>query len=160
MITIDGDEKRTKWYNFICDGIISICGIDNLDQDLAAEILVGLEPKNPGICDFFMFYYCFKIELFKTDNIKNKYFIYFIQSKTTGNIKIGKSINPIERIKSINGMNSDTLQIIKIIESSDTITEIGLHKQFKNLKIYRKQEWFKPTTELINFIEQQIGVCC
>lgn len=79
-------------------------------------------------------------------------YIYFLQCLSTKNIKIGKTKNLKERIRSNMTANSSHLKILKVIHTSETITEQSIHSQFKYCKFKDKYEWFSPDTKLLEFI--------
>jgi len=70
---------------------------------------------------------------------KGKY-IYIIQAKNGGPIKIGIAINPRMRLKELQIGNPNELQIIKLIEGGIK-EERELHRKFKKYQLIN--EWFK-----------------
>lgn len=81
----------------------------------------------------------------------DKSFIYFIKSNSTGNIKIGRSITPKVRLKSLKVIFKDRdLELIGIICGGAT-EEKELHNKFKMYHCGR--EWFIPDMVLMNYIK-------
>jgi len=81
-----------------------------------------------------------------------KTYIYFIQNGLEGDIKIGFSLNPNERIKSLQTGSPSTHRILLVKEGTQKDEE-GLHKKFK--KFRTKGEWFEPNEEILIFIDQE-----
>ena len=69
---------------------------------------------------------------------------YFFRNTKTKDIKIGKSINPKERLKQVQGMAGAKLEIIAIIDKD---IETVLHNKFKKYKSH--SEWFNDKDGLI-----------
>jgi len=82
-----------------------------------------------------------------------KSYIYFIQEGLQGNIKIGISQNPNERIKQLQTGSSTPLRTLLVKEGTQKDEE-GLHKKFKKFQL--KGEWFNPSEEILIFIDQEI----
>lgn len=79
--------------------------------------------------------------------LKNNSFTYFIQNSITKEIKIGKSKNITNRLKSLQTNSPHTLELLGYIEDD---IEIELHRKFKKYNV--KNEWFLPDDEIINYI--------
>jgi hypothetical protein len=77
-------------------------------------------------------------------------FVYFIQGLETGNIKIGFSRNPYERIAQLRTGSSENTAILGIMIGT-TRDEAYLQTLFAAERINR--EWFRPTSRLLYFIE-------
>lgn len=80
-----------------------------------------------------------------------KSWVYFIESKETGLIKIGKSISPDKRFNAIRTMSPDELVLLGAMPE-DVVTEHELHKKFSHLR--KHGEWFEGAGELHNFIDE------
>ena len=78
-------------------------------------------------------------------------FIYFIQNKS-GNIKIGWSNSPHERLKILQTGSSDILYLIGCIRGTIK-DEKKYHKIFKSLRI--NNEWFYSDDNLLQFIKER-----
>ena len=74
--------------------------------------------------------------------------VYFIQGVETKRIKIGVSVDPNARLRSL--VASEPLTLLKAIPGN-VKEEKALHKRFMHLCIHG--EWFEPDEELIRFIE-------
>lgn len=88
-------------------------------------------------------------------------YIYFIQESGDGCIKIGRSKDPISRLKAIQGHNPNSLKLLKVI-NGDIEEEKILHGLFFRERIRSAGEWFVPSEELMKFInlkEQNIINC-
>lgn len=79
-----------------------------------------------------------------------KSWVYFIESKESGLIKIGRSINPDKRFNTIRTMSPDELMFLGTIPE-EVVTECQLHKKFSHLR--KHGEWFEGESELRNFID-------
>lgn len=76
--------------------------------------------------------------------------IYFIRNIATGNIKIGFSDTPKQRLKELQTGSADKLILMKTIEGEKE-AEAALHARFASCQL--EGEWFKPTDELLEFIK-------
>lgn len=74
---------------------------------------------------------------------------YFIQSEFGGHFKIGKSVNPESRLKTLQTGRADKLRIVKLIKGD---VEAKLHQQFAHLR--EGGEWFKCDPILEAFIQE------
>ena len=81
--------------------------------------------------------------------MSNKSKIYFIKADNSVMVKIGKSVNPQARLKSLQTGSAAKLKIIKIIDGGIYLESI-LHIYFKHLR--KHGEWFKPNYELNSFL--------
>lgn len=80
--------------------------------------------------------------------------IYFIQAGTNGPIKIGQTNNGIkERIAQLQTGCPYELKLIWLY-GGDTYTEHEIHGEFQHERI--RGEWFRPTKDLICFIEENL----
>lgn len=79
-----------------------------------------------------------------------KSWVYFIESKETGLIKIGRSISPDKRFNAIRTMSPDELNLLGTIPE-EMVTEAELHKKFSHLR--KHGEWFEGAGELHSFID-------
>lgn len=87
-------------------------------------------------------------------------FIYFMRSLKSGLIKIGRSVNPRHRKSTLEHELDDQLEIIHTIKGPPRL-EIELHKRFRLFRslhpaLKHKREWFEPSAELIQFIDEQL----
>lgn len=79
--------------------------------------------------------------------------VYFIRATTVGLIKIGKADCVHTRFRTIRNMSPDTLQIMGCVHSEDgSALERHLHERFASDRSHG--EWFKPSPELLQFIEE------
>ena len=86
-------------------------------------------------------------------NDKNPPFVYFIQQGNSGPIKIGFTRdNLYARVKRLQTGNPLPLKLLAIIDGSDIKTEVSLHSRFSSCRL--NGEWFAPTEELLNFINE------
>lgn len=75
--------------------------------------------------------------------------VYFIKDLITGNIKIGRAVNPIKRLKSLQTGNPNKLVIVTTQEGGEKL-ENELHRRFAASRIIG--EWFSPSKELEDYI--------
>jgi len=81
-------------------------------------------------------------------------YVYFIQDGTTGRIKIGKSENPEARLDSLQTANAGVLTLlVKLYTQNMGNDEKYYHKKFQTSHI--RGEWFLPSQELLDFIEEE-----
>lgn len=74
---------------------------------------------------------------------------YFIRSKTNGLIKIGKSHDPIARLRNISTISGTELIMIYVIDQD---VENELHKLFCDLRVHG--EWFRDEdSKISNYIK-------
>lgn len=77
--------------------------------------------------------------------------VYFIESETTGLIKIGRSVNPSSRFNAIRTMSPDKLVLLGSVPEA-VCSESELHKRFAK---HRKHgEWFESSPEIRELIEE------
>jgi len=88
-------------------------------------------------------------------NYKSIY-IYFIQHIDTKAIKIGTTIHPYTRYKTLYSRYKG-IKLLTIIKGGYNI-ERKLHRKFKDFKIesntFNSREWFLPSPELLNYINK------
>lgn len=84
-------------------------------------------------------------------NMEKLTFTYFIQDES-GNIKIGKSVNPERRYIESQVGNASKLTLTLYIFGNK---EKKLHQKFDFYRI-RNSEWFKPNRHLKRYIEERI----
>lgn len=90
----------------------------------------------------------------KTEKGTTKGWIYFIQNTVTGNIKIGKSLDPEDRLRNIQTGNDCLLEIVHKVFVKDMETEeVYYHNKFAHLRLLG--EWFKCGPELKEFLERE-----
>jgi len=78
-------------------------------------------------------------------------YVYFIQSKNGGPIKIGYSNNPQKRLATFQTSQADRLVILGLIPG-DIPYERQLHSKFAKYRIRGDGEWFQPSKYIVNFI--------
>ncbi len=74
---------------------------------------------------------------------------YFLICESSSNIKIGRSINPIQRFHALRSSSPTPLKILGVIEKD---VETELHRKFKKSRL--QGEWFKSTPELLEYIKE------
>lgn len=77
---------------------------------------------------------------------------YFIQPEGGGNIKIGKTNNPQERLRTL-ATSSPVPQPYRIVGLIDGNRETELHRKFHKHRSHG--EWFRPVGELLKFIARE-----
>tara|TARA_R110002074_G_scaffold238243_1_gene410186 strand:+ start:1291 stop:2130 length:840 start_codon:yes stop_codon:yes gene_type:complete len=88
----------------------------------------------------------YRIKNFNTINEKKQKKAYIIKDKNTGHYKIGKSINPLDREKTLQS-EKPTLKLIKVFKKD---IEAKLHKEYKDFRI--RGEWFKLNKVQLQYI--------
>lgn len=86
----------------------------------------------------------------QSDGTVSRRMIYFVRNGR-GMIKIGSSMNVSDRIRSLETGASETLELIASIPGTYSV-ERQLHDRFSGIREYG--EWFRPSPELLKFIEQ------
>lgn len=81
--------------------------------------------------------------------------MYFIKDPDSKAIKIGVSKNPERRLKQLQtGDVGHNLYFMKLIKTNEMfVLEKELHKRFRTDRISQKGEWFKPSKELVKFVD-------
>lgn len=78
-------------------------------------------------------------------------FIYFIQNRHTGNIKIGQSNEPIKRLQALQTAVAEDLELVVVLPQSSSLSEWMLHSKYAEDRI--SGEWFSPNVYQ-NFISE------
>lgn len=68
--------------------------------------------------------------------------IYFIQGVDGGPVKVGKSSNPLMRLRSFQSGSPVELKIVRTIENVPGSVESVIHRCFSELRLHG--EWFRP----------------
>jgi len=74
--------------------------------------------------------------------------VYFIQAKSGGPIKIGKAANVRRRLKALQSASPEKL---KILGATRVLSEPEVHRMFWKERI--RGEWFEPSPALLRFID-------
>lgn len=82
-------------------------------------------------------------------------FVYFIQQGRAGPIKIGRSRDPIRRLRQLQTAHSEPLRLLHA-EPGDPQDETQAHELFAEARI--AGEWFRPTLGLVWHIRDLILV--
>jgi hypothetical protein len=82
------------------------------------------------------------------ESAQQKQQTYFMLDEQNNRIKIGKSINPISRLRQISGMAGAKLSLIAVIDDD---VEQELHRKFSDLSVYG--EWFLPDERIAEYIK-------
>lgn len=80
---------------------------------------------------------------------RKKCYVYFLEAKEVGLIKIGSTILPHKRFDELQTLSPVKLSCIKVIETTRKAERV-LHSRFKHLRHHG--EWFTATSELFEFI--------
>ena len=79
-----------------------------------------------------------------------KGFVYFVQSVGGEAIKIGFAKDVRKRLRALQGASPYQLKVLLVLEGGQKF-ETELHRKFKKSKLMN--EWYKPSTDLIDFIK-------
>jgi hypothetical protein len=79
--------------------------------------------------------------------------VYFVQQGTTGHIKIGRSWNPVDRIRKLSTASSAELVLLGVIDGG--YQERELHKRFEHLRVKKNGEWFKASEDLVSYVRER-----
>lgn len=80
-------------------------------------------------------------------------YVYFIQGKTSRNIKIGYSINPDRRLIELQTHSPEQMKELARIPAKKTL-EKRLHRQFRSYLVPGKREWFYPKRIILKYIKR------
>jgi hypothetical protein len=83
---------------------------------------------------------------------KESDFVYFVREDKSGNIKIGRSWNPDDRVRKFKTGSSSGLTMLGVIAGG--WRERDIHKQFADTRIRANSEWFSSSDELLRFIRE------
>jgi len=85
------------------------------------------------------------------DNVSNRQFVYLMQCKETGSLKIGYSTNPRKRQKQLQTGNNSEIVILALLKGGQGL-ELKLHKLFSEYRV--GGEWFRNVPEIIEYFEK------
>lgn len=72
-------------------------------------------------------------------------YVYFVQAASGGPIKIGLSVDPVARVRSLQGANADELVVLRVMPGN-WITEMLLHERLEHRRV--RGEWFEDCDEV------------
>ncbi len=79
--------------------------------------------------------------------------VYFIRAVESGRIKIGHTKGSAEaRLTNFLTGSPEPLELLGAVPQTDDLNEPGLHERFADAR--RHGEWFEPTEDLLQFIEE------
>lgn len=78
-------------------------------------------------------------------------YIYFIQKKEGGPVKIGTSVNPEQRLVELQHSSPDILCIVAVARGAHA-AEKRLHERFEHTRIH--SEWFAPSGEMADLLSR------
>ncbi len=81
-------------------------------------------------------------------------FIYFVRPVGGGNIKIGVSVDPYERLETLQNGSPVKLELIGYVAGS-IADEAAMHQRFARMRLHG--EWFSPEGELLSFLTDTFG---
>lgn len=82
--------------------------------------------------------------------------VYFIRSVDGGPIKIGTSINPMDRLNALQTAHPTRLKIIGMMKGG-SVVEKALHVMFATDRLRPNGEWFHPSQQMLDFISEVGG---
>jgi hypothetical protein len=127
-----------------------IVGIDKVDwEDAIYEIDTLCKKLQTYKKELELFYGVHKGKVSHRSSIAT--YIYLIKCHNTGLYKIGRSINPGYREKTLMGQNP-TIQTVFISPVTDPKNEKVLHRKFKEKRV--RGEWFSLNDSDIKFIKK------
>ena len=78
--------------------------------------------------------------------------VYFVRSDSpTGEIKIGQSTFPQDRVRNLQTAHPFLLEIVGLVPEGGEELERELHERFDHLRL--RGEWFRPGADLWAYIE-------
>lgn len=94
-------------------------------------------------------------ELMKHRRVATSGYIYFIQ-QVSGNrtlVKIGRSVDPIKRIRQLRTSAPFGLRVLGVMPCMDDVaSEKIIHQKFKALRVSSRNEWFRMSVPLLLYI--------
>lgn len=78
-------------------------------------------------------------------------YVYFIEARTAGLVKIGYASNPVDRMKSIQGMSPVKVSLVGFMEG-DMQDERDLHRRFAEYRSHG--EWFRFEGDVYDYIKE------
>lgn len=86
----------------------------------------------------------------------HRVYVYFVQSGTSGPIKIGQTMCDFrDRLTSLQTSSVEKLHPLGILVATDQFNEKSLHARFAGIRLHG--EWFSPTPTLLEFIATHAG---
>lgn len=79
-----------------------------------------------------------------------KGFVYFVQGATTGAIKIGFTVNPKQRVASLQSSAPEPLCLLGSVPGDENLERV-IHSAFAESRL--RGEWFRPSWALLEFIK-------
>lgn len=79
--------------------------------------------------------------------------VYFILAPKANVVKIGRSVDPDERLKALQTSNAERLEIVLLLPHRAPFEEDQLHWRFR--KHHQQGEWFDYSTELRLFVARK-----
>lgn len=80
--------------------------------------------------------------------------LYFIEA-ANGYIKIGLSVNPTRRLRTLQSNSPIALRLLGVIAGSTVFEERRIHDLFASQR--QHGEWFAPSVELHALAQQRVG---
>lgn len=78
--------------------------------------------------------------------------LYFIQAGLDGPIKIGRAVDPRQRLAQLQTASPYELRLLASWDIEDGISELAVHARFEDAHL--RGEWFEPVPELLRFVEE------
>ena len=88
---------------------------------------------------------------------KKEQYLYLIQNLDNNCLKIGISVNPFKRIKTLQTGSPHKLKLIGVFKGGHLL-EKRLHKMFWESRVRHNSEWFKfePLEEYLDFLKNTL----
>lgn len=96
-------------------------------------------------------------ELMRHRRITTSGYIYFVQlvSGHRTLVKIGRSVDPIKRIRALRTSAPYGIKVLGIMPTFDDVaSERMIHQRFAHLRVSDGNEWFRMSIPLLTFIHQ------
>lgn len=94
-------------------------------------------------------------ELMKHRRVVTSGYIYFVQQVSGSRtlVKIGRSVDPIKRIRQLRTSAPYGLRVLGVMPCMDDVaSEKLIHQKFKSLRISNRNEWFRMSVPLLLYI--------
>lgn len=78
--------------------------------------------------------------------------LYIIRAKVTGRLKIGVSVAPHARLKTLS-IGSEPCELVLVVRAGGGALERELQQRFRHLRVHR--EWFEPGPDLLAWIAER-----
>ncbi len=92
------------------------------------------------------------VQRLRESDTDSRGFVYVLFNPRAHRVKIGRSVNLVRRLSSLQGGSADPLELLLVL-AGDKYVERSLHHRFASLR--RIGEWFEVSWELVDWLEKE-----